>query len=1306
MSDNETERSFEQERLGDGDRGPAPMPPTTPEHVVGIGASAGGLEALREFVSSLVASPEVAFIVTQHLAPGHDSMLVDLLSRSTSIPVVQAHDGASIAGGMIVVAPPSCDVSVDGSTLHVESAPDRFGPSPSIDLLFESLAQSWGDRAVAVILSGTGSDGALGMRAVRSAGGLCLAQAPASAQFSGMPEAAIALGGAEWTAPAEELGSRVSGLARSVIRPDVSTGSGPDALLEALQTRVKAVVGIDFDRYKRSTVWRQVNRRMSIRGVVDLEHYVELLAEDSHECQSLAGSLLVSVTSFFRDPDAFRGLAERLRAYVEGAGLDSYRVWVPGCATGEEAYSIAMLMGEALGFPADLSRRLKVFGTDLDEAALSIARRGRYSESALAQIPDVLRSRYTRAVPDGFRVAEVLRECTVFAQQDVGHDPPFPQVDVVSCRNTLIYFNESLQRDVLRLLAFSLKPGGILFLGKAERISIGGSFTAVDADRRIFIRTSEGVYPALHSSRATSRARRVGVTGEPSGGPAQVDGVADQVALLESILRGLGESFLVMDPQQQLIHVVGDVAAYCRLPEGHVGLTANSFLREELQSEARSLMLLAAGGLEPVIGQFVHLDDESVVQMTLIPARVGEVTYLALSMRQVEAEELATAGPQTRPRSEDFDQELQRLDRELQASQDVLRRSMTELQGANQELEATSEELQSSLEELQSANEELQASNEELEATNEELVTAIDELRRKGEEVEKVNLDLRNIQAATNEGMVFVDRQGCVTSYTPMAVRVFALTPADLGRPLVDVATSVPTPPLREPLARVIEQSSEETFEVASASENFLMRLIPYVNADDDTVGAIVALTEVSRIAQLRDQAEAAFTQLEQQSELLTRQATIDEVTNISNRSAFTTILSREVDRCSRSRDHLAVAWIDLDNFKEVNDGLGHEAGDLTLRACADRLAGLVRGSDVVGRLGGDEFGVILAGQDCLGSLDNVLERIVTAFHEPVSVPNGEARVTASVGVSVFPEDARTGEALLRAADSAMYAVKALGGDGFAYFDQTMNENADERRFQRHRISRALTAGEFELHFQPVVSVDESSVWGAEALLRWDDEGRLRAAEDFIGFAEVTGQIRRFSEIAMRGAREAISTVRRAGLDHLCMSINFGVAQLSDPDLLDVMQSWPVPESLSGLVIEVTESVFLPDHRHALEALTLFAEMGARVAVDDFGSGYSNFRLLESLSPDLIKLDRSYLGAGRDRNARLTLMRSTVQLAHVVGARVIVEGIETQDHLELAREAGADFVQGFLIARPMPLTDLVSWLETRRASGRLEPTGC
>ena len=586
---------------------PAPRPI---DHLVGIGASAGGLGALQELVGQLGGAAGVSYVVAQHLSPDHRSQIVELLARATSLPVVPAVDGELLQPGVIAVAPPNHDIAVDGQRLRLMEPVPRFGPSPGIDLLFDSIADHWQQRGVAVVLSGTGSDGARGMRAVRAAGGLTIAQSPENARFDAMPRAAITLGGADLVLDAPAIGERLRCL--SSTGQDWINSTVPDsepALLSSVTAQLRQSTGLDFSQYKETTVRRQVQRRMAIRQVSNFEDYLPLLAADQGEAQALLQNLLVTVTWFFRDPSAFAALGEWIRCDLEQRPEEQpLRIWVPGCATGEEVYSLAMLVSSLLGHPADISARLKIFGTDLDEQSLAHAREAVYPASAAKAIPEELRRHFLPPDSTELVIPDNLRSCVLFARHNMLEDPPFPRLDLISCRNTLIYFNPPLQERVMSLFHFGLAPGGLLFLGESE--SLGNrapGFTLLDAEHRIYRRTSNE-RPRFLPSMALSLARNPPLPQPPSRGGGARESVPEQhVALLAAVLRSLCRPSLVLDEHHDLVEVIGDVTAYCRLPEGRITAAAGAFLRPELQPEARALFLMVRPDGAPVLSQTLSL---------------------------------------------------------------------------------------------------------------------------------------------------------------------------------------------------------------------------------------------------------------------------------------------------------------------------------------------------------------------------------------------------------------------------------------------------------------------------------------------------------------------------------------------------------------------------------------------------------------------------------------------------------------------------------------------------------------------------
>lgn len=837
--------------------------PAGPDHVVAIGASAGGLEALQALASQLQPGGNVAYLVAQHLSPDHPSQLVELLARSTQLKVVGAHDGCPILPDQLLVIPPNSDATVDRSKLRLTDPEPRFGPSPSIDLLFESLATHWGEQAAAVVLSGMGSDGARGLRAVGAVGGLALVQSPESARFDGMPRAAIALGGSDLVADAATLGIRLSHWFdhKGVWNSKVACPIEPFLLTSAV-AQLKLCTGIDFSKYKESTLRRQIQRRMAIFDVPTMEDYLPLLSSDPSEAKALAQNLLVTVTTFFRDPLAFDALETSLKAFfTRRAPDDQLRVWVPGCATGEEAYSIGMTISKVMDHPVNLSQQLKIFATDLDEQSLAFGRRGIYPISQAKAISNDLLNRFTTQGEGTLEINKDLRSCIVFARHNVANDPPFPNIDLISCRNTLIYFTPPLQQQVLDLFGFSLLPGGLLFLGSSESIGRASCFKALNGTHRIYERTPDG-RSRNHGALAMPVHRDLASLRPPKAFAMVREPVSEQhVNLLQALLRAFVHPSLVLDENHDLVEIIGDVSPYCRIPEGRMTAAAGAYLRDELQTEARALFLLVRADGKVASSPSIQLKGmDTPLRLEAAPFQVGDRKLTIISFINSEANQGSCisdlgSGDQD-PR---FAGEIERLERELLSSQDTLRRSMADLEQVNEELEGYSEELQASSEELQASNEELQASFEELQASNEELGTLNQQFRVRSEELERLNIDLENIQNSLSQGMVIVDENLRINRFSPLAARLFGLVESDVGQSLLGIPTTMPLPSLREDLLAVIRGDVLRTIEASSGEISYLVQVMPYLNLEGRCLGAIITHTDVSEQVALRRAAEASL---------------------------------------------------------------------------------------------------------------------------------------------------------------------------------------------------------------------------------------------------------------------------------------------------------------------------------------------------------------------------------------------------------------------------------------------------------------
>jgi two-component system CheB/CheR fusion protein len=841
--------------------------------VVAIGASAGGLKALQELLGKLKPGDEATFVVAQHLSPDHASQLTNLLDRVTKLKVEEARDGQPLSPGHILVVPPNFDATIESGCLKLASPPARFGPSPCIDRLFDSLASACGEHAVAVVLSGTGSDGAFGLRAVRAGGGLTLVQSPDSALFSAMPSAAISLGSPDLIADPETLGLRLS---EWLISGENWTHSPTDSsphFLSGVAAQLKQLTGVDFSQYKESTLLRQVNRRMAVNGIQAMDEYMQFLSSSANESHALMQNLLVTVTAFFRDPEAYEALETHLKMQLALTVFsEPYRVWVPACATGEEAYSIGMLVSKVMGNPENLSERLKIFATDLDEQSLAIARKAIYPASSVACIPEELRERFLVA-PEGegeWEIRKDLRSCLVFARHNICEDPPLPNISLISCRNLLIYFTPNLQQRVIDLLGFSLRPGGLLFLGSSESLAQPTGFQVLNPLHRLYERTEQ---ERVRLRLPTGSSPRTAPFERPAMYLAKQKELLplQHIQLIEVLIRIFGKPCLVLDQNHLLVEVIGDVSPYCRIPEGRLSGEAISFLRDEMQTEVRALLLLVKVGDSTVRSNLLHLPYLScLLRLEATPIQVGEQDLIVLSfIEEVEQDPTRESIIEPIDRHSVFTLEIERLERELIRSQDTLRQSLLSLEQANEELEASSEELQASSEELQSSNEELEASNEELQATNDELASVNQQPRIRGDELERLNRDLENIQRSFNQGMVIVDEDLRITRFSPLAVRVFGLVQSDIGAPLLSIPTIVPIQGLRESLLKVVHEGERCNLQVQSGEIYYLMQLMPYRNTNNEILGAIITLTDISELTAIRFAAESSLKEFECLADML-----------------------------------------------------------------------------------------------------------------------------------------------------------------------------------------------------------------------------------------------------------------------------------------------------------------------------------------------------------------------------------------------------------------------------------------------------
>ncbi|NEX19253.1 chemotaxis protein CheR [Thiorhodococcus mannitoliphagus] len=840
-------------------------------YVVAIGASAGGLDALERFFQGISDDTGAAFVVVQHLSPDHKSMMGNLLARHTSMQVVTVEHDMRIEANRVHLIPPASLMTASGDVLRLSPKNPR-GLTLPIDLFFSSLAREFGNHAIGAILSGTGSDGTRGAVAINDAGGFLVAQEPETAKFDGMPRSVIATGLVDAILPPEEIGPRVIEHIHQKpslrVRPAVATTEvDRDGAHEEVMHLLQHAGGIDFREYKPATVMRRMERRMQVRQTPDLLNYVRLLRADRGELSTLRRELLIPVTSFFRDPDAFEVVAETaIRTIVaDHSGAQPMRVWVPGVATGEEAYTLAILFAEAF----ERARRwpnFKLFATDVEPQNIEVAGAGVFSEAITAEISPERLERFFIKRGNHFVVKTDIRQSIVFARHNLLEDPPFTRMDLVSCRNLLIYFRPQAQERALRRLQYALAPGGFLFLGPSESIAnMHTDFTAVSSKHKLYRILRHVALPLDSGSSSRARQSLTQVLPRTS---LRAQGVSTDAAAIEAaqvqLLHDYAPTSLLLNQRHDLLHVFGEVGSFLRIAEGSVSLDLARLLPSSLVAVAKALLFKAARDRAPLRSEpmSVTLPHERVEHIRLVArpveARQGELhLLLSFEPEAVPEPSLVIAGDADAARlsvgagrstietislDRETTQRLENLERELAATRESLQATIEELETANEELQATNEELMAS-------NEELQSSNEELQSVNEELYTVNAENQEKIEILNRLNADLDGMAKAASIATVFVDEKLRLTRFTPEATILFKIRDGDLGRPIDDLTNLLQYPEFMPELKRTIERGEMLEQEIRAVNDrSYLLRVLPYAVRAGESRGAVATFVDITSL--------------------------------------------------------------------------------------------------------------------------------------------------------------------------------------------------------------------------------------------------------------------------------------------------------------------------------------------------------------------------------------------------------------------------------------------------------------------------
>jgi len=898
--------------------------------VVGIGASAGGLAAFEAFFSGMPAGvqPGMAFVLVQHLAPDHTSILADLIQRCTTMTVLQVEDGMPVEPNHVYVIPPNHDMAFLNGTLHLLEPAEPRGHRLPIDYFFRSLAQDQHDRAVGIVLSGTGSDGTQGVRAIKAEAGMVMVQSAESAEYDGMPRSVIVTGIADYElAPAAMLPQLIAYASQAFNNKRRGSESGVEPKSAAETKKIfgllRSQTGHDFSFYKPSTILRRIERRMAVQHIKAIQDYVKYLQESTVEVEALFRDMLIGVTSFFRDPDVFEILEKRIIPELfqnKSAATDLVRVWISGCSTGEEAYSTAILIREFLeDTKSDCS--VQIFATDLDSRAIATARAGVYPMSIVADVKHerLLRFFSLDPIEHVYRINKNIREMLVFSEHDVIKDPPFSKLDLISCRNLLIYFGSELQKKVLQLFHFALTPNGVLLLGTSEGVGDFGSlFKVLDRKAKLFQRQRAFIIsqqkPLAIASSSNAISDTSSITSSNSKElvahpPERTSKLPLRDLLEKSLMQLVAPSAALVNAQGDILFLHGRTGMYLELTAGESGV--NNILkiaREGLQQELTIALSRVVISHEPAFaygllvrtnGHYTRVDlSISPVPSNLITANASADTtketkssslYLVTIKESMETEKPRT-GPSTTEMapavanelesnsansdsgtSADFEARISALLEELHTRDEYLQNAREELESSNEELKSSNEEMQSVNEEMQSTNEELETSQEELQSVNEELATVNTELQTKVNDLSQLNNDMNNLISGTGIATVFIDHQLRILRFTPAACSIINLILSDVGRPVAHTVTNlVGYDQLVPDAQQVLDTLVTKVIEVQSKDGKwYTMRMQPYRTIDNVIEGAVLNFVEITSLKRIQAELESDKAHLQFKSTML-----------------------------------------------------------------------------------------------------------------------------------------------------------------------------------------------------------------------------------------------------------------------------------------------------------------------------------------------------------------------------------------------------------------------------------------------------
>jgi two-component system CheB/CheR fusion protein len=847
--------------------------------IVAVGASAGGIEALTDLMNYLPVDTGMAFVLIQHLDPKHHSILTELLSRKTRMSVNEVSGGMRPEPNCVYVIPPNATMTISDHTLHLSPREDSRGQHMSVDHFMRALAEEKGNRAIGVILSGSGSDGTLGLAEIQARGGMTFAQDKASAKYDGMPRSAVAAGCVDYVLPPKGIARELARIARhpyitrdhkrievaevAEVLPEPSTG------LSAIFQVLRRTTGVDFTHYRQTTILRRIQRRMVVHKIETIGEYVKYVQSNPDEIKALYRDMLINVTSFFRNARVFEALKSEVFPAILKNRLPErgIRIWTPGCASGEETYSVAIALLEFLG---DKASKIPVqfFGTDVSESSVIKARSGVYPENIQVDVSAERLRRFFTKVEGCYRISKTIRDMCIFAQHNLLSDPPFSQMDLVCCRNLLIYLEPVLQSRVIALFQYGLRPGGFLVLGTSEGLGAAtGLFTTEDRSNKIFskkntmARQPEAFSLAARGERLETRAMRVsGKELDSTGGYVEAQKEFDR-----RLLTQYAPATVFVNEEMEIVHTRGDVNRYLKLAPGRASLSLMKMAREGLFVELRNAIAHAKKENSVVRKRNVQIKNgngttdvvqktESVrwVNLDVIPITLRNLkeAYFMVVFQEIPAEPSKKTASRRTPQDGEtgaISRQTANLEQELAATKEYLQSVIESQEATNEELQSANEEILSSNEELQSTNEEMETAKEELQSANEELTTVNDELRNRNQELNQLNNDLTNLLSSTDIAVIMIGSDLSIRRFTAKAQKFMGLLPGDIGRPLSNINPIIEIPELQAMVLRVMSDFQPLEKELTDrGGVHYQLKILPYRTLEGKIDGAVITIVDIA----------------------------------------------------------------------------------------------------------------------------------------------------------------------------------------------------------------------------------------------------------------------------------------------------------------------------------------------------------------------------------------------------------------------------------------------------------------------------